>query len=53
MEMFCLQPMDKDEEEDRKKLLERLEKERAILELLDEVKTFLIYSFNWKTFHVS
>lgn len=38
--------MDKDEEEDRKKLLERLEKERAILELLDEVKTYMLYPFN-------
>ena len=39
MKYFHAQPIDESEEEDRKKLLDRMERDREMLDMLDEVNT--------------
>ena len=39
MKYFHVQPIDESEEEDRKKLLDRMERDREMLDMLDEVNT--------------
>ena len=39
MKIKYFQPIDESEEEDRKKLLDRMERDREMLDMLDEVNT--------------